>query len=281
MSHAIWRRVRRPFRLPRCVKDCVWEVYDVQEAGCLRCGARHVCATNAVDCTCPLFVNDDGSRSCPITGVVVREVLHSTNEYLDHVQQVAPTSHQRCCPQAVERDSDEAFVSCTVDRLLRGERASAYRLAENRCTVRRVQTALYKLLRAFKVANPGVLPVLHSVIGQLMCAGVEPPRLVLEAGKQLVQRCKDNITDCIQRLRKRGIRSLTTQRMEALVCGLLFLLRTGVVFQGHVLLPAVPEIGACLPLESKLSMHFGISHKVICCVENEIKMLFREFYGGA
>ena len=55
------------------------------------------------------------------------------------------------------------------------------------------------------MANPGVLPVLHSIIGQLMCAGVELPRLVLEAGKQLVQCCKDNITNCIQRLRKRGI----------------------------------------------------------------------------
>ena len=69
--------------------------------------------------------------------------------------------------------------------------------------------------------------------------------------------------------------------MEALVCSLLFLLHTGVVFQGHMQLPAVAEISACLPLESKLSLYFGISHKVICCVENEIKMLFREFYGGA
>ena len=96
-------------------------------------------------------------------------------------------------------------MPCTVDCLLRDEWASAYRLAENQCTVRRVQMALYKLLRSFKVANPCVLPVLHSIIGQLMCTSVEQPRLVLEAGKQLVQYCKDNITNCIQRLRKRGI----------------------------------------------------------------------------
>ena len=69
MLHAIWRRVWCPFFLPRCVQDCVWEVYYVQEACCLRCCARHVCATNVVDLTCPLFVNYDGSRSCPITGV--------------------------------------------------------------------------------------------------------------------------------------------------------------------------------------------------------------------
>ena len=104
----------------------------------------------------------------------------------------------------------------------------------------RVQTALFKLLRSFKVANPCVLPVLHTIIGQLVCAGCEQPRMVLEAGKQLVQRCKDNVACCIKLLCKRGIRLLTAQRMEELVCGLLFLLRTGVVFQGHVLLLADP-----------------------------------------
>ena len=81
-------------------------VYNVQEACCLRCCSRHVCVTNTVDCTCPLFVNDNCLHSCPITGVVVREVLHSTNKYLDHVQQVVLLSHQWCCEQAVELNLD-------------------------------------------------------------------------------------------------------------------------------------------------------------------------------
>ena len=132
MSHAIWRRVWRPFCLPCCVQDCVWEVYNVQEACCLRCSTRHVCATNAVDCTCPLFVNNNGSCSCPITGVLLREVLHSTDEYLDHVQKVVPS--QQCCQLTFARDLDEAFVSFIVNHLLRGELASTYRVAENHCT---------------------------------------------------------------------------------------------------------------------------------------------------
>ena len=80
-------------------------------------------------------------------------------------------------------------MSFTMDHLLSVKQASAYRAAENHCTVWQVHTALNKQLRASKVGNPCVLPVLHTLIWQLVCAGGEQPRMVLEAGTQLVQQC--------------------------------------------------------------------------------------------
>jgi hypothetical protein len=52
--HEIWRLLRRPFRYPGCKGGCTWEVYDANQAGCLKCGRHHQCRGNAVDNTCPL-----------------------------------------------------------------------------------------------------------------------------------------------------------------------------------------------------------------------------------
>ena len=90
--HSIWQKIRRPFRYPRCTKECKWEIYDITNAGCLHCGCSHTCQKMAFEGNCPLVVCDDGSRVCNITGYIIPEVRYSKDEYIDHA--VFPTHFQ-------------------------------------------------------------------------------------------------------------------------------------------------------------------------------------------
>ena len=56
------------------------------------------------------------------------------------------------------------------------------------------------------------------------------------------------------------------------------MLKHGLVFRDQVLLTAIPEVDRCLPHENKIEAYFGISSKVICMTENEVKLVFRETY---
>ena len=67
-------------------------------------------------------------------------------------------------------------------------------------------------------------------------------------------------------------------RMQDLVCGMLYMLKSGLSFQNKVLLKAIPELDRCLPHENKIEGYFGVSSKVICMTENEVKLVFRESY---
>ena len=83
---------------------------------------------------------------------------------------------------------------------------------------------------------------------------------------------------CLLDLRGKGVKITTGTRLQDLVCGMLYMLRTGLTYKNRVLLAAIPEIDACLPHENKIELYFGISSKVICMTENEVKLVFREFY---
>lgn len=271
--HEIWRRVRRPFRYPSCRK-CQWEVYDANQAGCLKCGKHHVCHANSVDSTCPLVMCDDRTRVCDITGFVLPEVRHAPGEFCDTVaypdrQSPPPSGH------VGELESE---VRCLVSTLLLGEQARRCREQENAKQYARLSQHLQKQLRIFKLGHAaGELPCVCRVLACAM--GQERYwRIIEEASEDLVRHCSHRITLCLLQLRSRGVRLTPGNRLQELVCGMLFMLKHGLVFRDQVLLSAIPEVGRCLPHENKIEMYFGISSKVICMTENEVKLVFRETY---
>jgi hypothetical protein len=268
MAHAIWRTIRRPFRYPSCAEH-VWEVYDCNAAGCLKCGAAHFCHANAVDNRCPLVVCDDHSRVCTITGMVLSEVRHGPNEYLD------------TAVQPVERPGNtlldvDAEVHSILFRLLQGAQARRYREEENGRQGRKLASALQKSLKQAKMRGATrVCP--HHHLAEVM--GQERNlRFVSAASERLVEQCSKHIVVALVDLHSKGVRTAGGNRLQGLVCGLLYLLRTGLTYQNLVLLASIEEISGCLPHENKLEAYFGISSKVICETENEIKLVFRGHY---
>lgn len=277
MAHAIWRTLRRPFRYPSCAA-CTWELYDTNAAGCRGCGAQHLCASNAVDSRCPLAQNDDLSRVCTITGQVLPEVRHAPEEYADTCA-AAPDRPEPHDPLASVCDL-EAEVERVVERVLLGPAARRYREEENARQARKVSAGLHKALRQAKLRGlqgmPSMCQFLAEVVGQ-----ERNLRFVASASACLSKECTQQITRCLLDLRGKGVRMAGGGQLDGLVCGLLYLLRTGLTYRNHVLLMPIEEIAGCLPYENKLEGYFGISSKVICETENTIKLVFREFYQRA
>jgi len=279
MAYAIWRTLRRPFRYPRCEPGkCQWEVFDCDEAGCMRCGAHHHCASNAVDSRCPLAQNDDLSRVCTITGQILPEVRHAPEEFLDTCA-AAPGRGEGYDPLAAVCDLEDE-VQRVVEGLLLGPKARRYREEENARQARKVSVGLHKALRQAKLKGltcpPSVCRFLAEVIGQ-----ERNLRFVASASGDLCRQCVRQIVVCLVELRGKGVKFAPGPRLEGLVCGLLYLLRTGLTYRNHVLLMPIEEIAGCLPYENKLEAYFGISSKAICETENEMKLVFRAHYQRA
>lgn len=268
MSHEIWRRVRRPFRYPACVTGCCWEAYDAHQAGCLKCGRHHICKNNAVDSTCPLVLCDDRTRVCNITGFVLPEVRHAPEEYCENV-----TFTERAVPS---HDLD-AEVYTIVSSLLLGQRAARCRQQENTKQYARLTQHMHKQMRLFKMTNPGKLPNVCIILARAM-AQEKYWRFIEPASEGLVKHCSRDITLCLLELKSVGGKMAIGSRLQEMVCGMLYMMKHGLTFQNRVLISAIPEVDRCLPHENKIEAYFGISSKVICMTENEVKLIFRESY---
>jgi hypothetical protein len=246
----------------------MWEVYDANQAGCLKCGRHHFCHANAVDNQCPLVLCDDRTRVCDITGFVLPEVRHAVTEHSDNTVFLE---------KPIATVEIEPEVRSIVTSLLLGERARRYRQQENNRQYARLAQHMQKQMRLFKLAHPGRVPgiceILAGAIGQERYW-----RFMEEASEDLVRHCAQNITQCLHLLRSHGVRFSQGQRLRDMVCGMLYMLKNGLVFRDRVLLSAIPEVEKCLPHENKIEPHFGISSKVICMTENEVKLVFRERY---
>ena len=267
MAHEIWRRARRPFRYPSC-RSCQWEVYDADQAGCLKCGRQHICQSNAVDNTCPLVQCDDRTRVCNITGYVLNEVRHAASEFSDTV---TFTERQVSDPEI------NGEVYSVVSSLLQGPRAARCREQENAKQHARLTQHLLKQMRAFKLSHPDRPPNICC----LLAGAIQQERywrFIEEASEDLVRHCARNITHCLLQLKSNGAKLASGSRLQELVYGMMYMLKSGLTFQDRMLLAAIPEVDRCLPHENKIETYFGISSKVICMTENEVKLTFRESY---
>lgn len=268
MEHEIWRRIRRPFRYPRCTSKCVWEVYDVDQAGCLKCGRHHVCCSNAVDNKCPLVYCEDRSRVCTITGFILTEVRHAEEEFCDTVVRSEPETPIHSL------DTDVYSIVCSF---LLSHNALRCRETENNRQYARLTQHMHKQLRSFKMKNPNTLPNVCTILAQAL-AQEKYWRFIEPASEDLARQCARNITLCLMELRSSGGKTISGSRLKEHVCGMLFMLKQGLTFRNQILLSSIPEIDRCLPHENKIEVYFGISSKVICMTENEIKLIFRETY---
>ena len=275
--HEIWRKIRRPFRYPTCKRGCKWEVYDANQAGCLKCGRQHYCHSNSVDSVCPLVTCDDRTRVCDITGYVLPEVRHALTEYSDNVGGGRSNGGGSHTERQIAVGELDAEVYNVVASLLLGERAARCREQENAKQYARLSQHIHKQMRLFKLAHPGRMPSVCRLLAQAM--GQERYwRFIEEASEDLVRHCARNIGLCLLQLRANGVKMTTGTRLQDMVCGMLYMLEHGLIFRDQVLLSAIPEVDRCLPHENKIEAYFGISSKVICMTENEVKLMFRETY---
>jgi hypothetical protein len=270
-QHNIWRRIRRPFRYPACRTSCKWEVYDVNQGGCLKCGRHHFCHANSVDNICPLIECDDRTRVCTITGFILPEVRHAKDEFFEGGMSVSNISKTSIF-QEINTEVEEIVAT-----FLTSPRARVCREQENKKQNARLTQHMLRQMKNFKLTHPGSIPNICWILAQAM-AQEKYWRFIEAASSDLVRHSSKHITQCLLEMRVRGVKVTSGSRLQDLVCGLLYMLKHGLTFQSRMILTAIPEVDRCLPHENKIEGYFGISSKVICMTENEVKLVFRESY---
>jgi hypothetical protein len=230
-----------------------------------------MCYQNSVDNKCPLIECDDRTRVCSITGFILPEVRHAKEEFFDNV--AFPNTNKI----ASGFQDLNAEVICVVSMFLTGSRACVCREQENMKQTLRLRQHMLRQMKNFKLTNPGKIPNVCVILAQAM--GQEKYwRFIEKASEDLVIHSSKHISQCLLEMKSKGVKITSGTRLQDLVCGLLYMLKHGLTFQSRVILSAIPEVDRCLPHENKIENYFGISSKVICMTENEVKLVFRESY---
>ena len=278
----LWQRLRRPFRYPKAGHTCTWERYDADRAGCTLCGSLHHCSGSMVACQCPLIETDEGGHVCLITGLCISEVRASCNEYVAHACYEQPQQQNQG-----EGDNVHDKVVCIVKSFLSAPSTAKCRQQEREKSTARLRQVFGRVLKQRKRSQPYKLPCLCSVVAEvahteqmqhfqsksLLCQGHAYRQLLNRA----VHTCSANIAAAIVQIHRLGCRKICQgSKFHSMVVGMLYMSRNGLHVGALFRLPAVLDVHEFLPSETYLNA-LGISNKVICDTENEIKSCIRAF----
>jgi hypothetical protein len=279
----IWQRLRRPFRYPRAGHTCSWERYDADRAGCMLCGALHKCNGSMIDCECPLVETDEGGHVCLITGLCISEVRAATCEFVDH----ACFDHAREC-KPLEDEGLHDKVTSIIRHFLTSNKTITCRRLEYEKYMQRTKQTFWKVLKQRKRDHSYTLPCLCSVVAEVahleQLQQFQGSRTVMfnsseydELVDRVVNISASNITTCIVQIHGMGFRKLCQGgKFQSMIVGMLYMSRTGLHISNLFRLPAVRGVQDLLPSETYLNS-LGISNKVICDTENEIKSCIRVY----
>lgn len=295
-SGAVWRRLRSPFPLPYCLAghccDGHWELVDVDMAGCRLCGRLHLCSHSERDIeqarrrfnrskesdqrenmdSCCRRVECDDGVVCGITGCCVEQCFFSEKEFVDTATIDMPAS-----PRAVTVDYDDTLRH--VRRILCSAESRSCLRQENTRVRLKMSHMFQRVLREYKIRNPGVAPNLCTLVA-VLAHRAQNIRLCCqnfnaEQRHALAEQCCRAITHLINMLTRLCPSMLAQSRRETLIVGLLYLMRSGLVVHGTFILPRVQALQRMLPLESYLHPYFGIRCNSVTEIENLIKMQAR------
>ena len=274
----VWLRLRQPFLFPQDGHECRWEKYDGDRAGCLLCGKLHCCPAGMAGCTCPLAETDEGGHVCVITGLCIPEVRASYEEFVEHVS--------FDCKQQQGGDDGDIYdrVFCVVNAFLLSSATGVCRELEQKKFTQKRRQAFWRVLRQCKRDHPYAPPDICQVVAEVVRQEPPPPSLIVsltgltqqDRGAMILQ-CAASITGGIRQIYKMGFRKICQGvKFPSVVIGMLYMTRTGLNAGSIFNLPPVPQIHGLLPSETYLN-YLGVSNKVICDTENEIKSCIRAF----
>jgi len=259
-----WRSLRRPFILPRvpfASHVCEWEKIDIDVLGCLVCGNFHACDQGVCQCTTE---TSDG-LVCDYSGVVIRTKRFVETEFLDTMNMTG-----------TEQMEVQNTIFSSAEQIVRTILCSI----TNKQTKQRVMlstlTKLGENLRA-RTAKPDC----HGGLAcqEFLGACMKTPYVFAwvsdEERQKLVGDATEQCCKVLNILIKHGM-AIRSHEIQRLTVGVLYLMRTGVVFRGEYVLPRRTDICSLLPPETMLRSFFGVHPKCITEIENRLKFCLRK-----
>ena len=271
--YTTWFRVRSPFILPQNCHNCTlddWEVFDVDKAGCVKCGRFHWCKDGG-NC---LGEMDHDHQACEITGCWIR----NRNFQQGFTDTAMPMGSSISI-------SDHGRLWVEGNHIMRWLHVLVYSEIAKRCINREINrvvdkasTAFARISKTFKIEgrDPNMLEMLAEtrfVLGNLRV----PCRVSSQSAfDELARTCVLAILSFTGNFRKILMPHVPTMKLDHFVIGLIYLLRNGIVmFDTLHVIPRIPSLRRLLPMETCLKAHFKIPCKIITEVENITKIALK------
>jgi hypothetical protein len=213
-----------------------------------------------------------------ITGLCIPEVRASSDEYVEHIS----FDTRKACAGGDDDLFDRVF--CVVNTFLLSSVTARCREVEQTKYSQKKRQAVWRVLRECKRRRPYHLPDICQVVAEVARQEPPPPSVVASLAslssrdaKDLIHRSTVSITGAIRQIYRMGFRKICQGvKFSCVVIGMLYMTRSGLNVGTLFNLPAVLHIHALLPSETYLTL-LGVSNKVICDTENEIKSCIRVF----
>lgn len=264
---SLWKKIRSPFYSVDCKKH-QWENFDVNKAGCLKCGKIHICCENVfMNTCCPLIRCDDGSRICEITGLSV-ECLRTSD--IEHIKTCVFVDLNYQPSFQAQREHVSDYILSTVTTFFFNPKLVFCKKKENEKKIIRLLGCVNKSLKNIKNSQNFKQPSIHELVA--MALHHSTPLCSLMPTEKIVIECVQHIIKCVFDLKLVN----TIQNKPNLVIGILYLLKSGLWVNNKYLLPKVQKIAYYLPQENSLERMYGYSIKLICETENELKLIIRQ-----
>ena len=278
-EYLLWHTVRAPFHRLTCAPSHrhQWERFDYDMAGCLMCGTLHKCegypgvSVAKGGCTCPLETCEDGSICCTTTGYCFPVVRCAATEYTDTCEAGGMHVDEVSVRQVLRMERVVGGVHVAVREFMLGTKSVQWRrqyratlLADAERTLVRMYTRRRRSLSDGTLNVPTLFAnVLHAL----------RPRPCVVPSDAFVDMCSERVAWCITDLYRQNTGKI---HLEQLTVGLLYLMVQGVSYKGNTWLEPLPALQWMLPPVTVICKTYGMSSKLLCNTENEVKLALRK-----
>jgi hypothetical protein len=268
--HSVWKQVRGPFLVPEICHTCGtddWENFDVDKAGCTKCGRLHACVLQ--NC------HAEETRShfvCPITGFVTKKAVFQNTIVIDRSQEVMNAlPHRRwVCKDQVE---------CIFRNLTRSDTWNKCMCKESRRINMKMSNMFQRVAKEWKAdgKQPNIVNMFTEVRNRMGYIRIPVMNLDNKDYNYIMGVCVDHIIQFTHTFRKQLSALVPMAKIHSLIIGLIYMLRQGIVIVNSlVILPQIPILRQILPMETCLKTYFQIPCKIITETENLVKNMLKK-----
>ena len=256
----LWRELRKPFVLPPSsvgFHTCEWEQLDIDLFACKFCGNVHACR----DLQCVDTIETNDGTVCALSGVVIREKKYDINEFQDTIDL---TSEFKPSYRHFEEEAIADEIEFVIDKIMNSNQTFKLLLKPTAVKMERLmkerssENLLHLSCSLSHILNDSnLLQVTSDEYKHIYCQSVKHCKIVLR-----------NMVKTFGMAYKQN-------ELTHIIVGMLYLMRSGIMFENLIILPKLNKLGYILPPENALNSVFDIRAKYLTETENRIKFCLR------